>query len=61
MMTATFYSIIPPIVMIILVLITRRVLLSLSVGIITGVLIISQYDFLQCAVNLGIVLSVILF
>ncbi len=46
-MTATFYSIIPPIVMIILVLITRRVLLSLSVGIITSVLIISQYDFLH--------------
>ncbi|WP_102028538.1 Na+/H+ antiporter NhaC family protein [Salirhabdus sp. Marseille-P4669] len=46
-MVGTIYSLIPPIVMIILVLLTRKVLLSLGVGIIIGALIITEFDVLQ--------------
>ncbi|GEL77874.1 Na+/H+ antiporter NhaC family protein [Tenuibacillus multivorans] len=40
----TAYSLIPPLVMIILVLITRKVLLSLGVGIIVGTLMVESFN-----------------
>lgn len=42
-MTETIWSIIPPILAIIMVLVTRRVLLSLGIGIIASALFISQF------------------
>lgn len=43
----TWYSLIPPIVMIILVLLTRKVLLSLGAGIIVGALMIESFNILD--------------
>ncbi|GAA0500018.1 Na+/H+ antiporter NhaC family protein [Salinibacillus aidingensis] len=43
-MTGTIYSLIPPLIMIILVLLTRKVLLSLGAGILLGALFIHQFD-----------------
>jgi len=42
-MSGTIYSILPPIIAIVMVLITRRVLLSLGVGIILGALLIHSF------------------
>ena len=43
----TWYSLIPPIVMIILVLLTRKIFLSLGIGIIIGALFIANFNFLE--------------
>ncbi|MGM8216795.1 Na+/H+ antiporter NhaC family protein [Bacillaceae bacterium W0354] len=43
----TWYSLIPPIVMIILVLLTRRVLISLGVGIVVGALFITNFNIVE--------------
>ncbi|SES65585.1 Na+/H+ antiporter NhaC [Salinibacillus kushneri] len=43
-MTGTIYSLIPPLIMIVLVLLTRKVLLSLGAGIIVGALFIHQFN-----------------
>ncbi|QHS23139.1 Na+/H+ antiporter NhaC family protein [Virgibacillus sp. MSP4-1] len=43
-MTGTIYSLIPPLIMIILVLLTRKVLLSLGAGILLGALFIHQFN-----------------
>ncbi|MET3683677.1 Na+/H+ antiporter NhaC [Alkalibacillus flavidus] len=45
-MEGTFWSLLPPLVMILLVLLTRRVLLSLGTGIIIGALMVENYDLL---------------
>ncbi|TFB24268.1 Na+/H+ antiporter NhaC family protein [Filobacillus milosensis] len=45
----TIYSLIPPLVMIILVLLTRKVLISLGVGIIVGALMIESFDAVNTA------------
>ena len=46
-MEGTIYSLIPPILMIILVLLTRKVLLSLGAGILVGALMIESFDVLE--------------
>ncbi|SHG42046.1 Na+/H+ antiporter NhaC family protein [Ornithinibacillus halophilus] len=46
-MIGTIYSIIPALIMLILVLLTRKVLLSLGAGIVVGALFIHEYDLLQ--------------
>ncbi|MBR7553560.1 Na+/H+ antiporter NhaC family protein [Allobacillus sp. GCM10007491] len=46
-MEGTIFSLIPPILMIILVLLTRKVLLSLGAGIIVGALMIESFDVLE--------------
>lgn len=46
-MEGTIYSLIPPILMIILVLLTRKVLLSLGAGIVVGALMIESFDILK--------------
>lgn len=43
-MEGTVFSLIPPLIMLILVLVTRKVLLSLGAGIIAGSLLIEQFD-----------------
>jgi tetracycline resistance efflux pump len=43
-MIGTIYSLIPPLVMIILVLITRKVLISLGAGILVGALLLHEYN-----------------
>lgn len=45
-MEGTFYSLIPAIVMLILVLLTRKVILSLGIGIIIGALFIHDFNIL---------------
>lgn len=46
-MEGTIYSLIPPILMIILVLLTRKVLLSLGAGIVVGALMIESFDIFE--------------
>lgn len=46
-MEGTIYSLIPPVLMLILVLLTRKVLLSLGAGIIVGALFIHQFNILE--------------
>ncbi|MRG85167.1 Na+/H+ antiporter NhaC family protein [Salinibacillus xinjiangensis] len=46
-MTGTIYSLIPPLIMIILVLLTRKVTLSLGVGIIIGALFIHEFNVMD--------------
>src|SRR5690625_4261075 len=43
----TWYSLIPPIVMIILVLLTRKLYLSLGIGIVIGALFITNFNILE--------------
>lgn len=45
-MTGTIYSLIPPLIAILMVLLTRRVLLSLGVGIIAAALLISNFSLI---------------
>ncbi|MDQ0159518.1 Na+/H+ antiporter NhaC family protein [Alkalibacillus salilacus] len=45
-MEETFWSLLPPFIMILLVLLTRRVLLSLGAGIVVGALMVESYDIL---------------
>ncbi|WP_058308391.1 Na+/H+ antiporter NhaC family protein [Gracilibacillus massiliensis] len=46
-MEGTIYSLIPAVLMLILVLLTRRILLSLGTGIIVGALLIHEFDVLK--------------
>ncbi|WP_100012968.1 Na+/H+ antiporter NhaC family protein [Lentibacillus sediminis] len=48
-MEGTIYSIIPPLLMLVLVIATRKVLISLGTGIIVGALLIHQFDLLGAA------------
>ena len=46
-MSGTIFSILPPIIAIVMVLITKRVLLSLGTGIIAGALIVASFSPLE--------------
>lgn len=46
-MVGTFYSIIPALIMLVLVIVTKRVLLSLGVGIVLGAFFIHEFDILH--------------
>src|SRR5699024_7859033 len=48
-MTGSVYSLIPPVLMLVLVLLTRKVLLSLGIGIIVGALFIHQFQIASSA------------
>ncbi|RKQ29609.1 Na+/H+ antiporter NhaC family protein [Oceanobacillus halophilus] len=54
-MEGTFYSIIPAIIMLVLVIITRKVLLSLGAGIIIGALFIHEFNILGTIQEIWIV------
>ena len=43
----TIYSLIPPLLMIILVLLTKRVLISLGAGIVVGIFMIENFNFVE--------------
>ncbi|MGR7921010.1 Na+/H+ antiporter NhaC family protein [Zobellella denitrificans] len=49
----TFWSLLPPLLAIILAIFTRRVLLSLGVGIVLGVLLLQQFNPLDALVHLS--------
>ncbi|MDQ0162062.1 Na+/H+ antiporter NhaC family protein [Aeribacillus alveayuensis] len=51
-MVGTIYSIIPPIIAIVMVLITRRVLLSLGIGILSAALIINEFSIRSSLVTI---------
>ncbi|PKR78091.1 sodium:proton antiporter [Halalkalibacillus sediminis] len=46
-MEGTIWSLVPPLVVIILVLLTRKVLLSLGAGIVVGALMIAEFDVIE--------------
>lgn len=48
-MAGTWYSLIPPVLMLVLVLLTRKILLSLGIGIIVGALFIHHFHFVSSA------------
>ncbi|KIL42642.1 Na+/H+ antiporter NhaC family protein [Jeotgalibacillus soli] len=48
-MEGTIYSIIPPIIAILMVLLTRRVLLSLGAGIVSAALLVTGFNFFQAS------------
>ncbi|MBM7455601.1 Na+/H+ antiporter NhaC [Oceanisphaera litoralis] len=49
----TFWSLLPPLLAILLAIFTRRVLLSLGLGIILGVLLLEQFNPLTAVIHLG--------
>src|SRR5690606_27298800 len=52
-MESTIYSIIPPLLAIIMVIVTRRVLLSLGIGIITSALLLAQFNVVDTGLIIG--------
>ena len=54
-MEGTIYSLIPAILMLVLVLLTRKVLLSLGTGIIVGALMLHNFDLLATIEEVGVV------
>jgi Na+/H+ antiporter NhaC len=56
-MEGTIFSIIPPVLMLVLVLLTRRILVSLGAGIIVGALFIHDFHILDTIKEIGLVFS----
>lgn len=54
-MEGTIYSLIPAILMLILVLVTRKVILSLGIGIIVGAFMLTQMDI---GAGIGLIWSI---